>query len=317
MWSTVVCAAAALSACGPPLADQPPPNSFAFGVFGDGPNYLWEEGPFERLIEDVNRADLAWFLHIGDILDRSCSEAVYEKRLAQFNAIRHPVIYTPGDNEWADCHTGRSGGFDPLDRLASLRGVFFRTPGISIGGQPMRVASQAEDSTFSEFPENVRWTFGGFVFATVHVVGSSNGMDGFPGRRGELDAEVVRRTDAGARWIDAAFATAHAMSAKGVVIALHADMGLKPGEPRQGYQRFIQQLAHHAATFAGPVLLIHGDSHTYLVDHPLRDEHDVPYPDFTRLETFGSPEIGWVRVVVDTVAGRFLDFEPRRLRGWG
>lgn len=137
----IVSAATALTACGPPSADPLPPNSFAFGVFGDGPYYLWEAGPFERLIDDVNRADLAWFLHVGDILDHSCADAVLEKRRAQFNTIRHPVIYTPGDNEWTDCHQGGSGSFDPLDRLASLRRIFFDSPGSSLGGQPPSYSS--------------------------------------------------------------------------------------------------------------------------------------------------------------------------------
>ena len=35
----------------------------------------------------------------------------------------------------------------------------------------------------------------------------------------------------------------------------------------------------------------------------------------TRLETFGSPDIGWVRVVVDSVSGEF-SFEPRIMRRW-
>lgn len=64
------------------------------------------------------------------------------------------------------------------------------------------------------------------------------------------------------------------------------------------------------------MLLIHGDSHTHRVDHPFLDEHGVPYPNFTRLETFGSPDIGWVRVVVDTLAGRIARVEPRLIRGW-
>ena len=140
-WHHVACAAAALAACGPSSADRLPPDSFAFGVFGDGPYYLWEEGPFERLIADVNQTDLRWFLHVGDILDRSCGDEVLAKRLAQFNTIRHPVIYTPGDNEWTDCHQGRSGGFDPLDRLAAVRRIFFAAPGRTLGGQPMRVES--------------------------------------------------------------------------------------------------------------------------------------------------------------------------------
>jgi hypothetical protein len=36
---------------------------------------------------------------------------------------------------------------------------------------------------------------------------------------------------------------------------------------------------------------------------------------FTRLETFGSPDIGWVRVVVDSVAGRVVEIEPRLMQG--
>jgi hypothetical protein len=49
------------------------------------------------------------------------------KLLVQFNALPHPLIYTPGDNEWTDCHEGRNvAGLDPLERLAKLRTVFFQ-----------------------------------------------------------------------------------------------------------------------------------------------------------------------------------------------
>jgi len=69
--------------------------------------------------------------------------------------------------------------------------------------------------------------------------------------------------------------------------------------------------------FPGQVLLIHGDSHTQRVDHPLLDRQTgQPLPNFTRLETFGSPDIGWVRVVVDTVAGRIVQYEPRLMPQW-
>ena len=69
--------------------------------------------------------------------------------------------------------------------------------------------------------------------------------------------------------------------------------------------------------FAGPVLLIHGDSHTQRVDHPLRDRGTgEPLANFTRLETYGAPDIGWVRVVVDSVAGRIVDYEPRLMPRW-
>jgi hypothetical protein len=309
-------ATAAVPGCGPPPADPPPPNGFAFGVFGDGPYHAWERGRFEAVLADLDRADVAWLLHVGDILDGPCSDDAYRERLAQLNALRHPVIYTPGDNEWTDCHEARNGGYAPLERLAALRDVFFATPGRSLGGVSVPLVSQADDPAFAEFPENVRWTFGGFVFATVHVVGSDNGWERYPDRPPDADAEVRRRTSAALAWIDAAFAEAVASSARGVVLALHADMGLGPVRAVRGHQPFVAAIERHTVAFTGPVLLIHGDTHQYRVDHPLTDSSGRPYPNFTRLETFGSPDIGWVRVVVDTVAGAFAGYEPRRMGGF-
>ena len=66
----------------------------------------------------------------------------------------------------------------------------------------------------------------------------------------------------------------------------------------------------------GRVLLIHGDSHIQRVDRPFRDSTGTPYPNFSRIETFGPPEIGWLRVVVDTLQGRVVEVEPRMMRGW-
>lgn len=304
------------AACGPPAIEPLPPDSFAFGVFGDGPYHPWEQGRFRSVLDDVSRADLEWLIHVGDILWYPCSDAAYEDRLEQLNGVAHPVVYTPGDNEWTDCHEERSGGYEPLGRLARLRTIFFAEPGRSLGARTLELASQAEDSAFAEFPENARWTRGGFVFATLHLVGSSNGLDDFPGRTAAHDAEVERRTRAAVAWLDEAFALAREMAAKGVVLATHANVGLE-GEPgsRRGFEPFVERLERHVAEFPGPVLLIHGDSHDQRVDRPLRDENGRAYENLARLETFGSPEIGWVRVVVDTLAGRITRHEPRRMRG--
>jgi hypothetical protein len=74
-------------------------------------------------------------------------------------------------------------------------------------------------------------------------------------------------------------------------------------------------MAEHTATFPGQVLFIHGDTHEFTLDHPLtRAGTAEVLQNFTRLETFGSPEIGWVRVVIDSVAGRVVEVEPRRVR---
>ncbi|HYR10207.1 MAG TPA: hypothetical protein VEQ60_20705 [Longimicrobium sp.] len=61
------------------------------------------------------------------------------------------------------------------------------------------------------------------------------------------------------------------------------------------------------------MLLIHGDTHHQRVDHPLRNARGEAYRNFTRLESYGSPDIGWVRVVVDSADGRITTYEPRRM----
>jgi hypothetical protein len=53
-----------VTACSPPA--PLPPDSFAFGVFGDGPYSPWEQGRFRRVLEEVSQADVAWLLHVGE-----------------------------------------------------------------------------------------------------------------------------------------------------------------------------------------------------------------------------------------------------------
>ena len=76
-----------------------------------------------------------------------------------FDGFTAPFIFTPGDNEWADC----SG---PEERLA-IRRTFFAT-GQSLGQRRINLARQA-----APYVENARWTMGNVVFATVNVPGPS------------------------------------------------------------------------------------------------------------------------------------------------
>ena len=304
-----VLVAALAVACVPGEPPALQPNTFAFAVFGDGPYRPGETGSFRRLIDDVNRTDVEWFLHVGDILSGSCSNSRLADRLGLLNTVRHPVIYTPGDNEWTDCRS-----FRPLERLQRIRDTYFKDPTRSIAGPAMAVEPQSANPAWKEFVENVRWRRGGFLFVTTHMVGSFNGMRRFEGRRAADDSAVVRRTAAALEWLDSAFAIAAADSLSGVVIALHADPRFHDTK-RNPFESYLRRVAEHTAAFRGEVLLIHGDTHEYIVDHPLRRVgSDGVLANFTRLETFGSPDIGWVRVVVDTVAGRFVEFEPRRIR---
>jgi hypothetical protein len=275
-------------------------------------------GRFKRVVSDVNESNLQWLLHVGDILWFPCSNQALEDRRDRLNSFRTAVVYTPGDNEWTDCHERIAGAFEPLERLQWLRKTFFSTPGRSLGGRPMTVQSQSADTSFAEFAENVRWRFGRFVFATIHIVGSDNGSESFAGRTAAHDREAGRRMEAALAWLEATFDSAHSSSAHGVVIAMHGDPNFDevPAE-RGAYGPLLERMAQLTRGFPGEVLLIHGDSHEQRVDHPLIDATSGrPLANFTRLETFGSPDIGWVRVVVDSVRGHISHYELRLIPRW-
>lgn len=301
-----------LAGCDLPPPEPVPPNSISFGVFGDGPYYPGERARYARMLADVDAADIAWLLHVGDILQSPCSDAEFTGIRDGLNALTHPVIYTPGDNEWTDCHEKRAGEYDPLERLTSLRRIFFATPGRSLGASPIELETQGSDSSFAEFVENTRWTRGRVVFAAVHMVGSENALEAFRGRTAAHDSASALRTRAGLAWLDATFDRATADSARLVVLAMHANIGLDATDKlRRGYESFVRRLSERVAGFPGAVVLIHGDSHTQRFDQPLRDSAGRVQANLARLETFGSPDIGWLHVVVDTVAGQVLRVVPR------
>ena len=76
--------------------------------------------------------------------------------------------------------------------------------------------------------------------------------------------------------------------------------------PTRPYQRAAQRcraglkllslLARTAQRLNKPLLLVHGDSHDYYFDQPLRDAKGVVVPQLTRLEVPGSPRTEWVKV---------------------
>ena len=118
---------------------------------------------------------------------------------------------------------------------------------------------------------------------------------------------------AAADWVREAFAEAKRTNARAVVLAFHANAGLE--EPasnsyRQAYEPFITTIQQEAERFRRPVLLVHGDGHEYLVDHPLAQRN------VTRMQVPGSPDVGWVRVLVKPGAPNPFAFEEHVVPRW-
>ncbi|HKN91283.1 MAG TPA: hypothetical protein VJ622_13495, partial [Acidimicrobiia bacterium] len=61
--------------------------------------------------------------------------------------------------------------------------------------------------------------------------------------------------------------------------------------------------------FRGQVVLVHGDTHFFKLDKPLIDQAHL-IPNFTRLETFGSPDVDWVKGTADPKSRNYFTFEP-------
>ena len=304
---------------GPEAPTPNPPGTFTFAVMGDAPYYEWEALQYRLVLQTLDANDLSWVVSVGDIFWRPCTDEMYRRTLDGFNSLRHPVIYIPGDNEWTDCWEPGSGAFSPLDRLNRIRQIFFDHPTQTLGRSKMSLVSQGGREPFSEFVENARWSHEGIVFATVHIVGSQNGMKPFPARTETDDAASKRRTEAAAAWVRETFAEARNSNATAVVISFHGNASLegRDNTHRQAFEPFIETVEEEADRFARPVLLAHGDGHDYIVDQPLvRRTTGRRLENLTRLQVPGSPLVGWVRVVVKPGADDPFVFEQHLVPRW-
>ncbi len=270
-----------------------PDGRFDLALIGDA-RYRPDEYPkFLRLRDVINAEQVAFTVHVGDIKGGgSCADRVYTETLDLFDGFASPLIYTPGDNEWTDCGDRR-----PRERLGFLRRVFFADDQ-SRGRQRLRLERQSPD-----YPENARWRFGEVTFATLHVVGSNNNLPDPSRPEGTLgDAdEYAARNAANLEWLARTFEAARADASVAVVIAMQADPAFeRPPAQRPGYADLLAALGRQTKAFAKPVVLVHGDSHVSRVDQPFEDPATGrTLENFTRVETFGSPDVHWVRATVD------------------
>jgi hypothetical protein len=274
---------------------------FSFAALGCMPYGEANYPAFERLIAEINRHAPAFTVHCGDTKGggERPTEAFLLRMKAWFDSFDGPLIYTPGDNEWTDVHRESNGRQDPLVWLGKVRATYFAEER-SLGRRPLPLVTQRRDPRFSQFVENARWTVGGVVFATVHVVGSHNNHN--PDLPGAME-EFALRDAANEAWVRAAFAQARETNAPGLALFFQAQpFGYTYGQDGRmpGFRRFLDTVEEEARTWGKPVLLVHADEHRYRLEPAIPFERGGdPVPNVTRLETFGAGDIHGVLVTVD------------------
>lgn len=295
-------------------------DKFEFALIGDVPYSRDDLDKFDRLIYKINiDPQLAWVLHAGDIKNgiSICSDGMLIDRLQRFQQFKIPFILTPGDNEWTDCHRFLSGSYNPLERLARLRELFYADPGKSLGQKTITVQTQATDLHFPEYVENLRWRKNHIVFATVHIVGSNNGWAQFSARTEADNEEAKYRTEAAIAWIKQAFEEARNIDARGVFILFHANPSFeyeKGSHARLGFDEIIEVFEEESSRYPRPILLAHGDSHHFRVDKPLQNDKKQTIDHVTRVETFGASDVHWVRVIVDPTSDEVFTIQKQIIK---
>jgi hypothetical protein len=318
-------------------ADEGP---FTYAVIGDFPYGAGKRSELPHLVDLIN-ADPAVerVLHAGDIKAGSasdCSDAYFQDIRTQFDRFQDPLVYTPGDNEWTDCHVAlkNNGLYLPTERLQKIRSIFFPVAGQTIGANADHVTSQAEvDPANAAYVENVMWVHSKVVFASLNITGSNDDtapwtstppvqsppelpgpVNTWAAQLAQQPAEIASRTQANFAWLDRVFANAHTDS-RAVVLLFQADMWDGTLATRSttisAYDAMVVKIGTLAAQYGKPVLLIEGDSHIYRVDQPFTPASplfalhpNTPIaPNVTRMVMNGSSSrTEYVRLTIDPKA---------------
>ncbi len=280
-----------------------------FFAVGDIPYRDAEKDLLASLFDAAVTQHTPFLVHLGDIKAGStpCTDAGLDEIAGIFRAQPVPVVYSPGDNEWTDCHRLQAGNLDPLKRLDRLREVFFARPDVLRLGQLGEVR-RLKGGLGSAYPEVYSFMRDGVMFVVLHVVGSNNNH-----RKGneEAIAEFHRRNEADLDLLHRSAELARQRKARALVLLFHADPLFEQTKPPKGFAPIRKALVRLMSEYPGPVLLIHGDSHTFRHDHPLSDpETGTPLARFTRVEVPGSPFVGGLWITIDPDAVEPIGVEP-------
>lgn len=275
-------------------------EAWTFAMISDMPRSDTELPELRRLLRQISATPARFAVHLGDLKDgrEPCSDTVIEQRLRGLVEAPLPVIYTPGDNDWADCARQSAGAYDPVERLAVLRRLAWPS-NAALGRETLLLERQSDDPRFARHVENAMHLQGGVLLATFNLAGGNNNFQSGAGRNGEWE----ERDLANRQWLLTVFERAHRERVAGLVLAFHANPDFERSrriQGRDGFAPFRDQLLQALSSWPGPVLLLHGDTHQHRIDRPLRDRDGRRLAHVLRVEGFAAPVFDrWVEIAVN------------------
>jgi hypothetical protein len=210
-----------------------------FTVIGDVPYGSSEIPEFEDAVADHNvYSPSDFFVHVGDIKSgsSSCVESHYATAADILHGLAVPAYIVPGDNEWNDCDDPDEAWAFWEEHLLGLEQDFCGVPS-DFEAQSVR-------------PENFSFTSKGVLFIGLNLVGGSVHDASEWTTRLNQDADFVNQELA-----------EHGAQVRALVVFGQAG-------PSSNRATFFNRFVSAAAAFGKPVLLVHGDGHSWIQDRP-------------------------------------------------
>ena len=267
-------------------------NSFSFALIADVPYTDADVASMGDLVADINNDPGVRFVaHAGDMKPGglACSDQVMAARFDLYQGFDDPFWFTPGDNDWTDCHAADPPS-NPLDRLGALRALFYPIPTSTTGGAKMAVTPQSEP-----YVENVWFRRDCVTFGSIHQVGARNGLDPWrnetPTQKRDREREVADRITADVAWVDRIFDRAESAGSAGVFLLVHE----RPSTGG-GYVDVRDRIEARARAFGKPVVIAHGSEHVQEIEAGF-----LGVANLTRWGTVGGSGAteSWLRVGVN------------------
>lgn len=293
----------------------PPPTPavqpLRIALLADLPQWPAAEAGVTALFNLLSARQVDLVVHAGGIKGdtESCGDALLSARQRLLDDSPLPLLYVPGEADWAECQQPVNGQFDAVERLNRLRELFFPEDA-TLGRRTLPMVRQSDQALFRSYRENARLVTGNVMVVGINLPGDNNHYRTEGGRNSEFED----RREANRQWLSRAFSVAEQRDLAGVVIVAHGDPQFgngweKRGRPslfdgflrhgsRDGYLEFKKQLRDLTTRFPGQVLFAHASLGGFSVDKPLRDNAGKIVGNFTRVALpVGSPS-QWTELTV-------------------